>query len=289
MIFFPIFGDIHFKIIIMKLRRIIPLILLVGISTFNYAQKVNLKYDLKKGDYYQWEMNIDQVIDMNVQGQDMSMTQKLKFFTGVNVLEEYDDSIRIEQKIERVKMDQQVMGMNINYDSDNPSTSDPMAAQMDQMFKSFIGEPIIIVLDKLGNTLRTDLGKLADNQEFARNAGSSAQFVVFPEKTLKVGDSWEDSIKPLVETGINTQVKYTLLNVESGIATLKFEGKVTTEEGSEQGMKMSGKQEGKIKIEVKSGWTDSSDIEQNMDMEINQGGMVMPAKVKGTVSMKTNR
>jgi hypothetical protein len=273
----------------MKLKQIFPIILLAGISTLNFAQKVNLEYNLEKGNYYQWEMILDQEIDMKVQGQDMSMTQKIEFFTGNTVQEVFKDSFRIEQKIERVKMNQQVMGMTVNYDSDSPNSSDPMAAQMDQMFKSFIGEPMIIVLDKLGNTVRTDLGKLEDNPEFARNAGSTAQFIIFPEKTLKVGDSWEDTINPLVETGIITKVKYTLAKVESGTATLKFEGDVTSIEGNELGMNMSGKQKGEVKIDLKSGWTDSSEITQDMEMEINQNGMIIPAKVKGTAILKTNK
>lgn len=272
----------------MNLKQIIPIILLAGISTFNHAQKVNLAYNLEKGKYYKWEMTLDQEIDMKVQGQDMSMVQKIEFFTGNNILEVYKDSLLIEQKIERVKMNQQVMGMNINYDSDSPNASDPMAAQMDQMFKSFIGEPVLIVLDKMGNTLRTDLGKLADNKEFARNAGSSAQFIVFPGKTLKVGDSWEDNISPYVETGILTQAKYTLVKVESDMVVLNFEGEIISKEGNELGMKMSGKQKGVIKIDMKSGWNNSSEIDQDMDMEINQNGMSIPAKVKGKASLKTS-
>ncbi len=273
----------------MKLIRLIPIVLFVSISTLGISQKVKLKYALTTGDSYQWAMDIDQKIDMTVQGQPMAMTQKLQFFMGFKIAEVYKDSFRVEQTIERIKMNQKVMGMDMVYDSDNPDMNNPMAAQMHQMFESFIGDSIIIVLDNYGNKLRTDFGGLETNQEFIRNVGSSNQFIVFPQKTLKVGDSWEDEVEPLVETGIMTNVKYTLTNVESGLATIKFEGKVTTDKEKSAGMEMKGEQSGELTIDTKTGWLNTSKVSQDMDMVINQNGMSIPAKVSGDVSVTTIR
>ena len=255
------------------------------ISVITFAQKkVELKYNLPSGKEYSTQINMVQTIAMEVNGQAMELDQVMTFFMGIKVIENYGDSTKLTLSIDRIKMNQKVMGMDIKYDSDSIDTSNPMAAQMHEGMKGILGKKIEQVMAPNGKILRVDLGDLEDDAEFAKNMGNLGQYVVYPDGKIKVGVSFEQDAQQIVENGVITKMKYTLAKIENGIAVFNVEGTITSEEGNEMGIEMEGTQSGTMSVDINTGWQLKGDIEQQMEMVIQQGGMSMPAQVQGTVS-----
>ncbi len=276
------------KNIIMKFIKPALVTLLMLISVFSFAQKkVELKYNLPTGKEYSNHVKIVQTVAMEANGQSFDIDQVMSFFIGVGIVENYGDSIKLSQTINRVKMNQKVMGMDINYDSDSIDTSNPMAAQMHEAMKGILGKKIEQVIAASGKILRTDLGDLKDNPEFAKNMGALGQYMVYPEGKIKVGESFEQEVQQMVANGIRTKMKYTLAKIEDGIAIFNVEGTVTSEEGNQTGIQMEGKQTGTVSIGINTGWQLAGEIEQQMEMVVQQAGMSMPAQVQGKITFKS--
>ena len=274
----------------MKIKSFLLILFLLGITLTVFSQKkAELKYNLKKGGHYINSMKINQTIDMELQGQPMKMDQEISFIIDSYISEVYKDSFKIATTINRVILNQNIMGNQITYDSDtNIDLENPMIEQINKVFGGLLHKSIIQVYDKSGNIIRADLGELAEDEVFAQNFGSSLQLPVYPEGKTKIGDSWENNIIPLVKSGIEIKIKYTLEEIESGRARISFESTVDSFEDTSMNLEMNGNQTGEIIVDLKSGWSNSSAVKQIVNMTINQNGMTFPAKVTGKVITTSN-
>jgi hypothetical protein len=256
---------------------------LLGLQTF--AQKsVDLKYDLNKGDSYHYVINTDQDIVFNANGQTMSMDNIMVFEVSSRVADANKDSINLEMTIDRVKMTQSIFGMQVNYDTDDPSTTqNPMSAQLAETFGSLIGKSFLQVMDVRGNVIRMDMSNLSGNDDFANNLSSGAQFGNYPDHAVSVGESWEKDITPLKGSDMKVHAKYTLEKVSGKQATIKFDGTLTANNVQDVDMKLNGTQKGEMIVDVKTGWLIESNIDQELNLDMDQGGQKFPATISGTI------
>lgn len=267
---------------------LLTVVLLVsGIIFSASAQKsVELKYNLTEGDIYSYNINTDMDIVFEANGMTMALDNVIIFETTSTIHTVTNDSTRIDTDIDRIKSVQKMFGMEVTYDSKDPSTSEnPMAAQMAMAFGNIIGKSYVMVMDNEGNIIRTDMSQFTDNSDFADNLNSGTQYAIYPKGKVKVGDSWEVDIKPVENSDMKVYAKYTLIKVTGKTAVLSLEGTVSSNTISEQEIRIDGTQKGEMTVDVKTGWLIESKIDQELEMDIEQGGTKIPATMSGTTTI----
>jgi len=258
------------------------LIQLVALTSF--AQKsVELKYNLTEGDVYNYVMDLDQDIVFETNGQTMALDMFMTFEMTQKVAEVTADSIKLEGQINRVKSKQAIFGMEVNYDSDDPSSAqNPMTAKMGEEFAKILNKSFYMMMDVQGNLGTMDLSNVSSNEELANNINSGSQFAIYPKGKISVGDSWEEDINPVETSDMKFHATYTLLKVSGKEATLGVSGVITANTMEDMEMKMDGTMKGEMVVDVKTGWLIKSTMDQEIEMDIEQNGMKFPATINGT-------
>jgi len=266
-------------------------ILLPILSIQSFAQKsIDLKYNLNKGDAYHYEINTNQDIAFNANGQTMTLNNVMVFELSSTVADVNNDSVHLDMTIDHVKMTQSVFGMQVNYDSDDPSTTqNPMTAQLNQTFGQMIGKTFTEVMDLRGNVTRVDMRGLTGNDDFANNLSSGAQFGNYPDHPFSVGDSWEKDITPLKGSDMKVHATYTLEKVTGKQATIHFEGTLSANTVQDVDMKLDGTQKGEMIVDIKTGWLIESTIDQDLSLDMEQNGQKIPATVTGTIKTTSTK
>lgn len=106
---------------------------------------------------------------------------------------------------------------------------------------------------------------------------------IFPNKEVKVGDSWTKSSSGGVSMPGKYNSKYTVTEIEGNMVTLKEE---STIESSEENTKLTGDITGTIVVDSRSGLVVNST--QNMDMKVESNGMSIGIKGITKVKGKAN-
>jgi hypothetical protein len=216
--------------------------LLPGLSGLTAAQEAPLRYRWTKGEEVRYRMSQEStatisglpggMADMTI---DTLMSQVMK-----SVVEDVaaDGTATIRQVYESVKMEVNSPMSRMSYDStkkDNAS-ADPTAQSM---FSVMIGESFLLVLSPSGEVQKVDgmsgiMEKVFKNlpqdpaaaamlqgmrnsfSDDAMRATMSQGFLKFPDRALKVGDSWDSqfTVKNPMIGGITTSVNATLKGFE---------------------------------------------------------------------------
>ena len=275
-----------------KLISLLAVVLLIpGFFIGAFAQKsVDLKYKLNKGDIFSYNMNTDMDVVFETNGMTMALDNIILFETTANILFASDDSVTIDTQVKRIQSTQKMFGMEVKYDSDDPaSAQNPMAAQIAAAFGAVIGKSYAVVMDVKGNILRTDMSQMTEDSDFADNLNSGTQYALYPDHKVRIGDTWEQDIKPLEASDMKVYAKYTLLKLSGSEAVLGFDGTISANSINEQDIKMNGTQKGEMRVDVKTGWVIESKIDQDIEMDIDQGGQKFPATVTGTITIVSNK
>ncbi len=251
-------------------------------GTVSAQKSVRLKYKLKTGDKYEYLTALDQDISFETNGQAVALNQVMNFNMTMEISEsDQPETYKIISTIDRITMQQSVFGMEINYDSKDSSTfTSGMGKQIGDQMNKIIGKKFYTVIDSYGNIKSVDMSEISDNKDITDNINKSAEFAVFPDHKVAVGDSWETDVKPLNNSDMKVHTKYTLTKIKGKKAYISFESTISSAGGSE--MNISGTQKGEMTVDTKTGWTTHSETDQELKIDIDQGGMSIPAEVSGT-------
>jgi len=263
--------------------------LLVNFSNA-YAQKsVALEYNVNEGDKYKFVTDVDMDISFEAMGQTMTMVSVMAVEMSSEVNKVDNNEIFQNLIIDRITMNQKVMGMEINYDSEDSSTyNSGMGAQLGAEMNKVIGEAINIIMDNHGNVKNIDVSNVT-NESITNNITSGNLFAVYPDGKIKVGDSWNTDIEQLEDSDMNIHVKYTLLKVSRKHATIGVEGLLSAKEVEGQDINLDGTTVGEMVVDKKTGMLISSVIDLEMAMDIEQGGMTLPATIMTTSTTNVNK
>lgn len=259
-------------------------------SNANAQKSIDLKYNLNKGDVYHYAINTNQDIVFSANGQTMTMNSEMIFELTSAVAEVSSDSINLDMTIDHVKMTQSIFGMQVTYDTDDPSTTqNPMAAQLSQTFGDMIGKTFTEVLDRRGNVIRVDMKNLSGNDDFANNLSTGTQFGNYPDHPVSVGESWEKDITPLKGSDMKVHGKYTLEKISGKRATIHFDGTITANTVQGEDIKMEGTMNGEMTVDAKTGWLVESTVDQDLSLDIDQNGQKFPATINGTITTTSTK
>jgi len=128
-----------------------------------------------------------------------------------------------------------------------------------------------------------DLSNVSENDDLANNINSGSQFAIYPKGKIKVGETWEEDIKPVETSDMQFHAKYTLLKVTGKQATIGVDGIISANKLNDAELKMEGTMKGEMIVDVKTGWLIESNMDQEIEMDIEQAGQKMPATISGTI------
>ena len=276
----------HFRIaFILSMAFLMP-------ALMNQAQaqkKITLKYKLHQGETFTSTSNIDQDIEMHVQGQVMTLNQIITNTELTKIAAVNPNSIQTSNSIEAMTMKQTINGQEFYYDSSDPTTyASGRGKQVGDALNKVIHKTYGITIDELGNITNFDLKNLlAGNNKLSSDMNAGNNFIIFPDHKVKTGDSWEADIKPMKGSNMKIHMKYTLKKIAGKKATLGLEGTITGNDDNETQMNISGTQSGEAIVDLHDGWTLETNLDQDVKMEVTQNGMTIPMNVSSTITKKS--
>ena len=267
-----------------------------------------LKFNFEKGKGYDYEMIIN--MDQEIMGQKMQMD--MSNYYSMDVTEDDGKIKTINSKFDRFKMKMNGGGMNLEVDTDNPlpesgemteGKKDPFK-MINKMFGAIKGQQFTMKVDQEGKILSVEgfenIGKLlADsldlnekdrgdmmkqfNEQFnAKSTKSQFErfFYIFPNKEVKVGDSWQKNSEISGPAGGKYASTYKVTEIEGDMVTLE---ETTKMESEDEKNNLKGDIKGTLVVDSKSGLVVSAD--QDMKMATDVGGMKFEingkTKIKG--------
>jgi len=210
-----------------KTSCLIAIMLLI--TAISFAQN-NGTIRLTRGQKY--------IVDNKITTSSTSETQGQTVETSAHVTTTYNlevtdvaDNYQMNNKIASIKMNVDMMGQSMNFDSDN---QDDMNGELGSEVKGIIGQPQNVVMSKTGNIIprAADSTTPADPSPQAsmmmkqlgdpqlNGYGAKFAFMAIPQKA-RAGISWQDSTS--VE-GVKTVTNYTIKEIKADTATVEISG-----------------------------------------------------------------
>ncbi|OSZ77311.1 hypothetical protein CAP36_12960 [Chitinophagaceae bacterium IBVUCB2] len=287
---------------------IISLAAVVGIqscqSTKSATGSKMMKFNFEKGRGYDYEMimNLDQEV--------MGAKQQIDMSTYYSMLVTEDDGAlkTIKTTFDRFKMNMGVMGMQIEVDTEKPFTSgldtsatDNPLAMVNRLLGAIKGQQFVMKVDaegkvqdvqgfqemgmKIADSLGLDEAKKKEmlqsfSQQFnERNIKEQFERVlyIFPNKEVKVGDSWQKKTTTTGPMGGTYNSTYTVKEIEGDMVTLEEKTKI---ESDNEQMKLSGEQTGELVVDSRTGLVVSADMDLNMETTNSGTKVNMRGKTK---------
>jgi hypothetical protein len=259
-----------------------------------------LKFNFQPGKSYDYEMITDMDQEIMGQKQELSMTAQY----GLDVKDSKDGVFEITTTFNALRMSMQMMGFTLEIDTEKPLVSDTSGKDnplemISKMFQSVKGQKFNMKVSAEGRVLEvTGLEEMVRNMlsnidvpdemksgmdtAFKQQFNSDRlreqferAFFIFPGKEVKVGDKWEK-----VHGGMNGNgqftTTYTVDEIEGDMVTLDVKSKFSA--AGTGGESMTGKQDGTMVVDSRSGLIMRSDLD--LDIEASEGGQKMKMKGK---------
>jgi len=271
----------------MKLRRISLTVLLclavwicgTPAQSVSGQEKIDLQLNMQKGTSHKvnFSMNMnnnvsvgDVTIDMMINmGMDMTFAVKDVNETGVHT---------VDLTYDRIKM-KMTGPVEMDFDSAKKE-EDP--GPSGKIFGALAGETLTMIMNRQAKV--TDVKgfeKLAEklgvpkNQLESQRQQMTQMVAPLPDKPVGIGDSWESTMKtPDPNLPATISAKYTLTGRKDGLAMIKLDGTIKSDQG------INGTLSGTMSVEEKTGWTKNADIEMKIKGTVQGAKMNMTGKMK---------
>lgn len=275
-------------------------------STKSASATKLLRFNLENGKGYDYEVNT--TIDQDILGQPMKA--EMSFYYAMDVTGDDGNIKTINTRFDRIKMDMSVAGIKMDVDTrknGDTSTKNP-TAQLTRVFRCVTGRSLTMNVDAEGNVLsvkgaeemakaiadslvldgedRKEMMERVDNNFGERMMkGQYARFFyIFPNKQVKVGDSWERSTEVGGQLGGEYHSTYKVTAIEGDMVTLDEVSTIKPAGKDADGSSMKGDVKGVLVVDSRSGLLVNAD--QDIDMKISKNGMEIVLKAKTKVKGK---
>lgn len=278
---------------------------------------VDLKLNLQKGKTYTYLMKSDMNIAMDLMGKPMNTTANIDFGFKMKV-EDIDaqHNFNMTASYNAIRFKMSAMGMDLGYDSGNlgdTTKENTMNNMFRKVFSSMVGRSFKLTMSPKGEVLKVDSLKelvqsMADNIDVPDNMkaqmrkqmtesfnedqvkqGFAQGFSIYPEKPVKVGDSWTKNVdKTMNSMKMKQEIKYTVKEIKDNNVLLDMTGIITSAMASDSTsavkLDMSGDEKGSMELLRSTGLVSKANID--MTMKMTAAGHPMNMKVKVTLEGK---
>jgi hypothetical protein len=270
-----------------------------------------LKFNLQKGRGYDYDMSWN--YDQDVMGQNVVMNMGAGYSLDITNDDGKIETINAEFK--SFKMNMKLMGMEINVDTDKPVVNETedstqtmanVSNKINKVFSLIKGKKFLMKVNKEGEVLEVNgfeqiFSSMADSagvdsterekvmqsvkQQF--NEGDIKNrfadiFYIFPQKEVKVGDTWEKEYETVSgKAPIKNHTVYKVKEIEGDMVTLSSKTDITS---AQENMKAEGTQTGTFIVDSRSGLVVNAELAQDITFSVNGMSFTMngKGKIKGT-------
>jgi hypothetical protein len=288
----------------MKKQLVLPFLLLFSASYLfiscnnkggGSGEAYTLKMRLAPGDNFKQDMDMTMNMQVEVAGQNMKTDLGIKGLMDFSVSGDSNN-------LKKIKMTYEKMGMTMKLDAPGMDGMN-MDSILNKSNELINGKSVNILVnekneivdvagfeDIMVNEGLDDASKMQIKKMFSKeqiNSMLGMMFQMYPDKPVKVGESWEKEIEfPMAEIKMKIKGKYTLKSVKDGVAFIDlkgtFKGKGSmNQNGMAIDMDMDGTQNGQINIGLEDGYLKDSDIKMDMKALTEVMGQKMKMTMKG--------
>lgn len=251
------------------------------------GQSIELKFNPKSNQSYKYELDTKMEVNATM------FSTKMNMLMGMSMNQEgmSGPNHKMSATIDKIKMDMNMpMVGDMKYDSEKPDTANPAAAS----FAELIGKKMNMEMSQTGEITN---GKDLEGMDQVNMGNLGTQFGFYPDKPVKVGDTWEkESTQNVQNMSMLLKAKYTLKSVNGDKALVDCDGTFSIDHSKSTGdpaadkrlkdMKMEGTQKGTMELEVSTGMLVKTDLLQDIKMTMDFGGSSVPMTMKNKLSMK---
>ncbi len=248
-------------------------IISINAQTLNPANRVKTALKITK------TSKQNMISKTEMMGQDMTQRMDNTTAATYEIGATTEQGATAEIKITALKMEMEMMGQEMSYDSQNPEDGSP---EMAEQAKSMMKNPMKLTLDP--NGLITSIKGNDKLEQMSKKGNGNLEkgelLDVFLKlsKTVNPGDTWEDKIDTKEE---KITSKFTYKTFEDGVATIEKISTVSLDQKIEQmGMTMYSKQDGTIvetyTVDPKTLLIKTKNTVSNLKGTIDAAGKTMP-------------
>lgn len=264
-----------------------------------------LKFNLQQGKTYDYEM----VSNMEQEVMGRKFTINMSSLYSISVINDDGKVKTLTGTYRNFKMDLDIMGSKISVDTDKPlppagDNENPMDMPA-RIFSGIAGKTFTMKVNEEGdvmevtgfreilqsmvdsvkaddNTRQQMMATLRDqfNEQSVKDNFAQA-FFIFPNKKIKVGDSWQKTYSMGGKTPAKHTTTYKVREMDADIVTIMTETEISSSGGE---MQTKGSQKGNIIVDSKSGLMINGEF--NMQMQVNAQGTTVDMTGTGTVKGK---
>jgi len=134
------------------------------------------------------------------------------------------------------------------------------------------------------NLMRDRLKQMVGTGIIKKNVADIFNF--FPDSAVHVGDKWKLQSTQVSELNLNTQLSFTLVKIEDGVATIKSEGKVSHDSttidlmGYKVLAQLDGDEQGEYEMDTRTGMLISAELNTDISVMGQDVPLSLQAKVK---------
>ncbi|MGC4233130.1 MAG: DUF6263 family protein [Niabella sp.] len=260
-----------------------------------YGQKTYaLKFNPANGSKYEALTSMKTKTFQNVLDQDVEFNMDYDINMSYHITAEGPNK-KLDMTYERLKMRMDFMGQAVNMDSNDTDSSNIAS----KAFRTLKGQTIGVVLDPAGKVVRIEdpeqiLQKIGADEmqrqtiqgvlgEDAMKNLIEQSFGFYPEKPVKVGDSWTSTFtlkSPYIISATNT---YTLSKVEGTKAFINTVSSLKTDStakmasnGIEMQLDLTGEVTGNTEVDIETGMPLITTVRQTLKGNIEVQGQKVP-------------
>jgi hypothetical protein len=266
---------------------IIGLLAVAGGEDFNPAgEKIPLKLNLVQGDTKRLALDADTNIHWRLNDQPTELHLKGSVACDIDVQHiDAGGDFTVQTTETRFAYSLKGGSFNTTFDSDHP-TDQAKTNSHDQPARQFIGQPIRLKLDSLGQpTEVVDIDQLIEDQKTrtpsiapewtkqyttAVMSGLKLVMAPLPNKPVAIGDKWQQQ---RTSDLVATETTYTLHDYHGGVAYVDLDGTMNVDPGD-----LKGPIHGQLEINQRTGWL----IKEVIDLKLISGEIL---KVDGALTV----
>lgn len=294
------------KKIILLPAIIMMMIVVTSVQSCNNADAPAasvFKFNLEKDKQYDYEIAWD--MDQKMMDRDSKINLLAGYF--FEVVEEKDKIKTLRGTYNSFRLYMKIMDMEMDIDTEKPVdnlSEDDQASMMKKIFTGIKGKSFTMKVGEEGNVvsvsgfdeiikgiidsagvnedmklqMRVSLQDQFNEQELKDQFAQA--FMIFPNKSVKPGDSWQKDYRRGGKIPATFSTTYTVKNMDDGQLTL--DAKTIIGSASEE-MEVKGEQTGTLLVDSKTGLVRNAEFIQDMDAKTPDFGIKVNArgKIKG--------
>jgi uncharacterized protein DUF6263 len=262
------------------------------------GEAYSLKMRLNKGDKFGQEMDMNMDMDFTVAGQRMAMKMGMKGLNEFEVTSDTPGAKELAMTYKKMDMTMEMNGPNGQIKS--PNSNDAARKMVGRTIRLKLNDNNQIIETSGFEEMMADASsdsatKMQMKQMFSNdqmNGLFGAMFQMYPDKPVRVGDTWNKEIEVSV-AGVKMKMKgdYELTAVKNGVAFItlngKYGGKGVMKTGvMELEMDIDGAQKGTYNIGIADGYLKDSDLTMDIKGTMTIMGQKVPLNMKGYILVK---